>query len=341
MVLSDAKKQLLKLLLRIAVTVGLLTWVLQRVSLVDLRSVAAAAEWQGVALVCLFNVLLFWIRGFRSQLIFKRLDCPVGVNTLFGATAVMTLYGMVLPGVLSLAAKWQVLKRCTGKGSSILSGMLYSQVSVMLVMLVFGLLALALGGPVDQTPMGQAGGAGYLYVCTIVLLALVLVTYACMCSPAGTPFDSLFHAMVGRLPEPVARKVRTVTGQLAVFRTVGLRFHLTIASLTFVTGVMGGGVLLKLAAQSVGISVPALVFVWMYVLVYLLGRLPISVANCGVREFVLVGVLGGFGIDSSAALLMSVILFAAQVFLAFIGALYQLSWSLGGNKNSNQSSVSQ
>ena len=97
------------------------------------------------------------------------------------------------------------------------------------------------------------------------------------------------------------------------------------------------GLFSYLAAQSVGISsVPALVFVWMYVLVYLLGRLPISLANCGVREFVLVGVLGAYGIDSSAALLMSVILFAAQLFLALIGALYQLSWSLQRNKNSNQ-----
>ncbi|MCH7916768.1 MAG: flippase-like domain-containing protein [Planctomycetes bacterium] len=336
MVTSDAKKQLLKLLLRIAVTVGLLSWVFQSVSLVDLRSVAAHAKWQYLALVCLFNVLLFWIRAFRSQLIFKRLDCPVGLPTLFGASAVMTLYGMVLPGVLSLAAKWQVLKRCTGKGSNVLSGMLYSQVSVMLVMLAFGLLALALGGPVDQTQMGQAGGTGSLYVATAVLLALVLVTYACMCSPAGTRLDALSNALIRRLPEPVARKVRTVTGQLAVFRTVGPRFHLTIASLTFVTGVMGGGLLLKLAAQSVSISVPALVFVWMYVLIYLLGRLPISLANCGVREFVLVGVLGAYGIDSSAALLMSVILFAAQLFLALIGALYQLSWSLQRNKNSHQ-----
>lgn len=338
MVTSDAKKQLLKLLIRIIVTVGLLTWVLWKVSLVDLRSVAAHAEWRYVALVCLFNVLLFWIRAFRSQLIFKRLDCPVGLNTLFGASAVMTLYGMVLPGMLSLAAKWQVLRRCTGKGSKVLSGMMYSQVSVMLVMLAFGLLALALGGPVDKTQMGQAGGTGSLYVATAVLLALVLVTYACMCSPAGTRLDALFHALIRRLPERVARKARTVTEQLAVFRTVGLGFHLTIASLTFVTGVMGGGVLLMLAAQSVDISVPALVFVWMYVLVYLLGRLPISLANCGVREFVLVGVLGAYGIDSSAALLMSVILFAAQLFLALIGALYQLSWSLRGNKTviSNQ-----
>ena len=51
MVTSDTKKQLLKLLLRIAVTVGLLYWVLRKVSLVDLRSAAATAEWQYVALV--------------------------------------------------------------------------------------------------------------------------------------------------------------------------------------------------------------------------------------------------------------------------------------------------
>ncbi len=70
-----------------------------------------------------------------------------------------------------------------------------------------------------------------------------------------------------------------------------------------------------------------MVFIWLQAIVYILGRIPISVANCGVREFALTSLLSLYGIAKSDALLMSAIIFSAHIFLAFIGALYQLSWS--------------
>jgi hypothetical protein len=52
------------------------------------------------------------------------------------------------------------------------------------------------------------------------------------------------------------------------------------------------------------------------------------VANLGVREATLVGFLAVYGVEKSAAMLMSMILFSTMVFMAIIGAAYQLYWSL-------------
>ena len=83
------------------------------------------------------------------------------------------------------------------------------------------------------------------------------------------------------------------------------------------------------AAKATNISsVPFMVLVWVQAIIYILGRIPISIANCGVREFVLIGLLGIYGIDQSLALLMSAIVFSAYIFMPFIGALYQILWSL-------------
>jgi hypothetical protein len=69
--------------------------------------------------------------------------------------------------------------------------------------------------------------------------------------------------------------------------------------------------------------------------IYVLGRIPISVANLGVREVTLVGLLALYGVEKPQALLMSMILFSAVIFMAVIGAIYQLFWNITA-KRSNQ-----
>jgi hypothetical protein len=57
------------------------------------------------------------------------------------------------------------------------------------------------------------------------------------------------------------------------------------------------------------------------------------VANLGVREITLVGLLGIYGVEKSQALLMSMILFSALVFMAIIGAIYQIYWAVSSKKS--------
>ena len=317
----------LKLLLRIGVSLAALTWVLKQVDLGEFREAVKCARWEFLGVVWVFNALLFWARSFRFQLILKKLNCAVSVNTLFGSSAVMALYGMVMPGMLSLAAKWYVIKRATGKGAHVVSGMLYNQVSIMVIMLAFGLLAMVITNPLEQLEISNTQ-VRWLSAGCIVLFVLIVILFAAMLSHrAGRCIDAIAERLFRPLPLALRQKGQLVLRQLHVFRTVGVRFHVVIGSLTIITGAIGCGILYMLAASAANISVPITVFIWLQAIVYILGRIPISVANCGVREFALTGLLSLYGIAKSDALLMSAIIFSAHIFLAFIGALYQLSWS--------------
>ncbi|MEK7995478.1 MAG: hypothetical protein AAB403_16885, partial [Planctomycetota bacterium] len=66
-----------------------------------------------------------------------------------------------------------------------------------------------------------------------------------------------------------------------------------------------------LAARTASIVAPVSAFVWLCSLIYVLGRMPISIANLGVREVTLVGFLAVYGVGKPAAMLMSMILFSA------------------------------
>ena len=91
---------------------------------------------------------------------------------------------------------------------------------------------------------------------------------------------------------------------------------------------IGGVAGYVIAARAANITAPLGLFVWLCAIVYIIGRLPISIANLGVRESLLVSMLAIYGVDKSAALLMSMILFSRLVVMAVVGAMYQVSWTL-------------
>jgi hypothetical protein len=241
----------------------------------------------------------------------------------------MALYGMIMPGMLSLAAKWYVIKRATGKGGHVISAMFYNQVSMMVVMTAFGLLMLVMTNPSKELSLTDSQ-AHWLSIGGVLLFVIIALIFTCVLSrKAGRYIDHILDRLVACLPQVIRLKVEVVLNQIRVFRTLGPGFHLMIALLALITGPLGGGVFYLLAAHATNIeTIPLMVLIWVQAFIFLLGRIPISIANCGVREFALIGLLGIYGIDQSLALLMSAIVFSAYIFMAFIGALYQILWSL-------------
>ncbi|NQV31778.1 MAG: flippase-like domain-containing protein [Phycisphaeraceae bacterium] len=328
MSLTENQKKWLRLCLRLSVTgVGLFV----AFCLVDLQALKIAvkqADWRFLALAWLFNAAMFWCRSYRFQLIIRKLVCFVSVNTLFASSAMMALYGMVMPGMLSLAAKWYVIKRATGKGGHVISAMVYNQVSIMVAMVAFGLLALAVTNPLSELSLTPSQ-TGWLSVTGIMMFVAIIGMFVALLSRrVGGQVDRLIQACMKPFPQFVRAKGNLVLEQIHVFRTLGPGFHIYILALGLATGALGGGVLYMLAARATNIHVPFMAFVWMHAVVYILGRIPVTIANCGVREFVLIGMLGAYGVDPSVAMLMSMIVFSAHIFMAFLGALYQVSWSL-------------
>jgi uncharacterized membrane protein YbhN (UPF0104 family) len=91
---------------------------------------------------------------------------------------------------------------------------------------------------------------------------------------------------------------------------------------------LGGAVSVYfVAARATNVSVPVSVLVWVAGILYVLGRMPISIANLGVREATLVGLLPIYGVDPPAALLMSMAVFLATIIRAAIGVVCQIFWT--------------
>jgi uncharacterized membrane protein YbhN (UPF0104 family) len=341
-------KQILKLLVKVAVAVLLLSWAFSKVHFTDFRQTLKAAQWQYLLGVWGSTALFSWMQAVALKLILKKQDCDVGLNTIFGATCITSMYSLVVPGVVSTGVKWYILKRTTGKGTNALSAMLYNQVTMTVVMMAVGLIGLIWMNP-TQALWPEARSLWILpVVCGIVLAALLLVSVLALNQRTGRLVVRSFRAAFGPLVEglaphlgrwagrrwletvlkPLREKGRSVLTQLATFQTAGWRFHLTIASINVADGLLVGLLWYLFSAWAAVAVVPVRVLIWLCAIVFLLGKLQITVANLGVREWVLVSLLPAYGVTESTALLMSMILLSSQVFLAALGAAYQLLWAL-------------
>lgn len=329
--------KILKLLLRFLVTVPLLIWVFYQVDREQFVQAARTVRWFYVLVVWGLTVVYFWLNAFRLKLILRQQGCDVAVHAAFRASAITALYSMVLPGLLSSGVKWYVLQKGTGKGGNIFSGLVYNQVSSLLICLLFALAALMVTNPYAAAAGAQENSI-FPIVCGALLVGGTLL-YCLLLSPrVGGRLIGVGLFLVDWLPHWAAAKGRHILRQIGSFQTAPVRFHVQMAALTLFVNCGIGVLIFVLAGWAADVQTPIGVFVWLFGIVHVLASIPIAVANLGVREVTLVTALGIYGVPDSSALLMSLIFLSALVFMAAIGAVYQVSW-FGSHVPSRRSPV--
>jgi hypothetical protein len=257
----------------------------------------------------------------------------IGVHTIFKASAVTSLYSMILPGVLSTGAKWYILKKDSGKGSNVLSSMVYNQLFTIFIMIVFGLAALMITNPVILLKEDVNDRWLLPVVCGILLTVIIVISLLLLNSRTGKKINNGIDYLLKLFPLKMRQKGHEILEQISVFQTAGAEFHFMIALITIIDTLICSFIVYLLSARAANVAAPVGVLVWICAAIFVLGRIPISMANLGVREVTLVGILGIYGVEKSQALLMSMIIFSSLIFMAVIGAIYQISWALSSKKH--------
>ncbi len=326
--LSLKNKEFIKFAVRAVVATALLIWVFSRINLQQFRQTVKTARWEFLIAVWGLTLIVFWLNSIKMRFILKKQECDVSTGKIFGASAVTALYSMILPGLLSTGAKWYILKKDTGKGTNVLSSMVYNQFSTMVVMMVFGLAALIVTNPATLLLTNPKSQRLLPVVCGILLVATILISLLLLNSRTGGKVIEALGFLLRPLPATLRLTGQKILEQLSTFQTAGWLFHLKMLLFSLAGTIIYGIIVYVFAAKAAGISVPVWVLVWQCALVFILGRLPISLANLGVREVALVESLGLYGVNAPSALLMSLIIFSNKILLAAIGAVYQISWTI-------------
>lgn len=294
-------------------------WVIRQIDLVKLWAAIVQAQWIYLVPIWILAVLSYWLLSWKLALIMARQGCRLPTMTLFTISAVTTLYGMALPGPLDLSAKWYMLRQKTGKGIDVLSSMVYNQFTTTLVVLICGVIAILSVTPPRRLVI-WIGGLALILVLILTGLLLLHRSYGPRCTNA-------FGILLRPTPKVIAKHGQDLLQRLAGFQSAGWRFHINALALSLLANVGIGTLIYLLAARAAGITVPLGIYFWQSTAIFILGRLPISIAEFGIREATLVGSMARYGIEPSSALVMSMAIFTNRLLLAAIGALVQLYWT--------------
>jgi hypothetical protein len=320
---EEKTKRILKFLLRLLITAVLLWLVLSRIDFQQVGLVIKNVRWQFLIATWVLALLSFWVRVVRMDFILKRQDCQVSRTEIFKASSITMLYSLIMPGLLSTGIKWYILKQHTGKGSNVLSSMMYSQAVHIFIRILLGLAALIASNP--------SGGRQLPIICGIIAIGIILVYVLLLNKRTGTKVSTAIEYALRVFPKIIRSPAEKILEQIKVLQTTGWTFHLMIAGISLFASLLSI-VIYVCAAKAAGIAVPVAALVWQSSAVYVLGRLPISVANLGVREFTLIESLALYGIEAPAVLLMSMIIFSNIILIAAIGAGYQITWAVSTKK---------
>lgn len=320
-------RRVVKLVLRMAATAALLYWAFRQVDPGQFGQVVKTARWPFLVAAWFCAALFSLVQSAALRIVLRKQGCDVRLNTLFGASTVTAFYSLMLPGLLSTGVKWYILKRDTGRGSHVLSSMVYNQLALFVAMSVIGLTALFVnvsvmlsGSESEQVRLLRLLAAG-------LLILIVLVSALLLNARTGQPVIRMLKWSLRPWPEKLRIKGQDVLQKIAAFQSAGLTFHGLVAAINVFNILAVATAWYACAAAAASISVPLGLLVCLCTSVYVLSKLPITLANLGLREATLVAVLTGYGIEASSALLMSMALFSSQIFMAAIGAGYQLRWS--------------
>ena len=321
-------KKLFRLSLRLTVTIILLVLIFRKIGWEALSNPIRTAQWEFLIGACAIELLSSWLNAIKLRSLLGKLGCEIQTIKVFSASTISSLYSMFLPGFLSTGAKWYLLKKDSGMGTAVLTGMLYNQLSVTVVMLMFGLIALIVSNPVtaisgDVTTRWLFSGS-----CIILLVVICTCTVLGLSRHVGGRFLNFLRLRLNWLPQRFHHRWHRFLDLIETFQQVGWKFHLAIALFTVVASVVCGAVKYRFAAEAVDIHVSVYVLMWLYTLIYTLSRIPITLANLGVREITLIGLLHLYEVDQPHALLMSMILFSTNIFMAIVGSLYLMFGSL-------------
>lgn len=320
------KSNYVKLAIRIAVTAGLLLAVFLQVDQKQFWQAVPTARGEYLALLWLSSIAFLVLRAAKMQYILRQQSLDVGLLMLFKVSAVTSLYSLILPGLVSSGAKWYILKKATGKGTVVFNGLMYNQASELIVMSASALAILLVTNPSTVLLPGISRWV-LPAVCSVVLLAVILLTAFLLGKRTNTWMLRGLDGLTRRLPNRFQAKSRQTVREAAMFQSVGWRFHMIAVLYTF-GQVIGSIVVYFFAAQAVHLTIPPSVYIWLTSAIFILGRLPITIANLGLRDMTLVSILAAYGLPKSSVLLMSMLLFSTVVVKAAVGAGFQIQWTL-------------
>jgi len=301
-------------LIRLTVTFLLLALILRRVDWAEFVRIGAGARIDLVVGAYLLNLSMVFVNTLRWRILVRALGTTVGFFRLSGYYFVCMFFNNFMPtSIGGDVMRVLDLSRHTGKKSSAMASIVVERFLGLYSLFPLGLGAFLILRPTlpsrDLFLAATIGMALLFFAITVVIRRSTIRHFA----PLARPFEKWM----------VRFQVREKGGRLYDYldfykgrkRAVAVSLFLSLASRA--VWIMACWIF----GRSIGLPLSPIVYFLLMPIVEIGRMIPISLAGLGIREWLFIVILARFGIDSTYAVFVSMLIYGVFIVNGLLGGI--------------------
>lgn len=320
------KKNLI-LILKIAVTIGILAFIFSKIPIANVWLSLKQAHMEYAAISFLVLIGMRYVTAYRIKILTNVHKMKISIQHFFKISLVTTFYGLFLPGTLAGGAvRWYKISKVDNKPAESLTAIVYDRFITTLGVIMIG----AIFWLVERRIHTNQEMGLILFVALIVFVATYILAFN---GKMASCIVKMNDAMVF-IPEFVREKIKKILVSSMDYRKISKKKHIEIFIVTILFDICG---ILSVYLFSLALNLP-LTFVqlgWIRSIVSILSMLPISFAGIGVREGSMIFLLQAYGIEPADAIALSFLILSGGIVLALCGGLIELKVLLFSDNSKN------
>jgi uncharacterized protein (TIRG00374 family) len=291
----------------------LLIYLLTIIPFSDILSSLKSAEISLVLTGIILTAPIAFFSALETQYIMKVQGMTLTVVEILKINLATNFYGLFLPGTLSGGAiKWYKLSQF-GSKSSAAAVVVFNRFLEILMIVLIGMLF--------YFPPLYTSGNHKLAVLWVLLFLFMVTLYLLLLNKPTIDYiekiilNILLHRII---KEKLCKFIRA----MKQFQNIQLKDHFQIIGLLFFYH--GIGIIsFYCFAKSLNIDVNIWVIGWVRSAIFILVMIPLSVAGLGIREGILVFLLGQYGVLPNDSMALSFLFFTRNLLYSSVGAFFE------------------
>jgi uncharacterized protein (TIRG00374 family) len=300
-------------ILKIIVSVILLIYLFTIVPLPKIISSLASAKIILVLAGLILSATVVFLSAAETKYLTKIQGLNLSVFSIIKIHLATSFYSLFLPGILSGGViKWYKFSR-RGTSISAASVILFNRFLEIYFTVSIGFLFLLASSSMSYENK-------YTSIWFLAFLCLTLI-YGCLFSKKlSESFEKLFLKFF--VPKAVMAKAERLIGAIKQFQNMQIKHHFQILGLLFLYHSIGI-IVFFCFTKSLNIDISFWTIGWMRSAVNISVMIPLSFFGLGIREGLLVFLLGQYCISASDSMALSFLLLSRSLLIAFIGGVFE------------------
>jgi uncharacterized protein (TIRG00374 family) len=303
-------------LIKVAIVCGIFFYLLRRFSPADIARRIVSADTVLVTVAVLLNLIAIYFVAYQLKIVMAHMSVAIAMKDIYTVSLATYFYNLLIPGGVSAGAiKWYKLTGFHGKPAEVLASMVVARLITTTTILLLGTCALMVDNPFGSSLVLAVG------CCAIIGITLFY----------GIVFNQTLVARIVRFGKQRCANIVPVFIKNLLAKcaspimeakpmppsTMYTIFILAFSSYAFLIAVH------YVLALSVGIKLPLITIAWIAAIVAFVRVIPITISGLGIREGLLVFLLGSYGVPPHAAIAYALIIFGVVVTTALIGGMLE------------------